>query len=91
MFSTLQYDKTQFFFISIKIIIILYGTIKGMPEQQKVDETVESTPLRDNKKSIKAVEQSSTALEEEVNNATETDNDDEQDDVAETDNDDLKG
>jgi len=62
-----------------------------MPEQQKVDETVESTSLTDNKKSIKAVEQSSTALEEEVNNAAETDNDDGQDDAAETDNDDLKG
>jgi hypothetical protein len=91
MFSTLQYDKMQSFFIIIKIIIILSGTIKGMPEQQKVDETVESTSLRDNKKSIKAVEQSSTALEEEANNAAETDNDDEQEDVAETDNDDLKG
>jgi hypothetical protein len=91
MFSTLQYDKKRSFFIIIKIIIILSGTIKGMPEQQKVDETVESTSLRDNKKSIKAVEQSSTALEEEANNAAETDNDDEQDDVAETDNDDLKG
>ena len=75
----------------IKIIIILSGTIKGMPEQQKVDETIESASLKDNKKSIKAVEQSSTALEEEANNAAETDNDDEQDDVAETDNDDLKG
>ena len=62
-----------------------------MPEQQKVDETVESRSLKDNKKSIKAVEQSSTALEEEVNNAAETDNDDGQDDTAETDNDDLKG
>lgn len=91
MFSTLQYDKMRSFFIMIKIIIILSGTIKGMPEQQKVDETVESTSLRDNKKSIKAVEQSSTALEEEANNAAETDNDDEQDDMAETDNDDLKG
>jgi hypothetical protein len=60
-----------------------------MPEQQKVDETIESTSLRDNKKS-KAVEQSSTALEKEINNATETDNDDEQDDTTETDNDDLK-
>lgn len=62
-----------------------------MPEQQKVDETIESTSLKDNKKSIKAVEQSSTALEKEINNATETDNDDEQDDTTETDNDDLKG
>jgi hypothetical protein len=61
-----------------------------MPEQQKVDETIESTSLRDNKKSIKAVEQSSTSLEKEINNATETDNDDEQDDTTETDNDDLK-
>ena len=91
MFSTLRYDKMRSLFIMIKIIIILSGTIKGMPEQQKVDETVESTSLRDNKKSIKAVEESSTALEEETNNAAETDNDDEQDDVAETDNDDLKG
>jgi hypothetical protein len=81
----------QSFFIIIKIIIILNGTIKGMPEQQKVDETVESTSLRDNKKSIKAVEQSSTALENEINNAAETDNDDEQDDAAESNNDDLKG
>ena len=61
-----------------------------MPEQQKVDETIESTSRKDNKKSIKAVEQSSTALEKEINNATETDNDDEQDDITETDNDDLK-
>ena len=74
----------------IKIIIILQGTIKGMPEQQKVDETIESTSLKDNKKSIKAVEQSSTALEKEINNAAETDNDDEQDDSTETDNDDFK-
>jgi hypothetical protein len=63
-----------------------------MPEQQKVDETVESTSLTDNKKSIKAVEQSSTALVKEINNAAETDNDDdEQDESTETDNDDLKG
>lgn len=64
-----------------------------MPEQQKVDETIESTSRKDNKKSIKAVEQSSTALEKDINNATETDDDDddEQDDTAETDNDDLKG
>jgi hypothetical protein len=62
-----------------------------MPEQQKVDETIESTSLKDNKKSIKAVEQSSTALEKEINNATETDNDDELNDTTETDNDDLKG
>ena len=61
-----------------------------MPEQQKVDETVESTSLTDNKKSTKAVEQSSTALVNEINNAAETDNDDEQDDSTETDNDDLK-
>jgi hypothetical protein len=91
MFSTRQVGKTQSFFMIIKIIIILYGTIKGMPEQQKVDETVESTSLRDNKKSIKAVEQSSTGLEDEVNNAAETDSEDEQDDAAETDSDDLKG
>lgn len=63
-----------------------------MPEQQKVDETIESTSRKDNKKSIKAVEQSSTALEKDITNATETDDDDdEQDDTAETDNDDLKG
>ena len=67
-----------------------------MPEQQKVDETIESTSLRDNKKSTKAVEKSSTALEEEINNATETDSDeeeeeDEQDAMTETDSEDLKG
>jgi hypothetical protein len=57
-----------------------------MPEQQKVDETIESASLKDNKKSVRAVEQSSTALEKETDNATETDNVDELDDMTETDN-----
>jgi hypothetical protein len=91
MFPILNDDKTRLFFTAIKIIIISYETIRGMPEQQKVDETIESTSLRDNKKSIKAVEQSSTALEQEINNVAETDSDDEQDDTTETDSDDLKG
>ena len=37
-----------------------------MPEQQKVDDTIESTSLTTNKKLPKKVENSSTALEKEV-------------------------
>ncbi len=47
-----------------------------MPEQQKVDDTIESTSLTTNKKLPKKVENSSTALEKEVgedeNSAVET-------------------
>ncbi len=47
-----------------------------MPEQQKVDDTIESTSLTTNKKLPKKLENSSTALENEVgedeNSAVET-------------------
>lgn len=49
-----------------------------MPEQQKVDETIESTSLTTNKKIPKKIENSSTALEKEIeenlNLETESDN-----------------
>jgi len=54
-----------------------------MPEQQKVDETVESTSFIDKKKPTKAIEESSTALEKELNNAAGTEVDD-KDDAYET-------
>jgi hypothetical protein len=64
-----------------------------MPEQQKVDETIESTSLRRDKKIPKKIENASTALEEEEeekeNSTVETDMDN-GDSVLESDADDLK-
>ncbi len=59
-----------------------------MPEQQKVDETIESTSVFKKKISTK-VEQSSTALEKELDNATETEVND-QGNATETEGDYLK-
>ena len=59
-----------------------------MPEQQKVDETIESTSVLKKKKPTK-VEQSSTALEKDLNDATETEVDD-QGNATETEVDYLK-
>jgi len=64
-----------------------------MPEQQKVDETIESTSLRRDKKIPKKIENASTALEEEEeekeNSTVETDMDNGYS-VLESDADDLK-
>ena len=68
-----------------------------MPEQQKVDETIESTSLRRDKKIPKKIENASTALEkdkeeeeeEKENSTVETDMDN-GDSVLESDADDLK-
>ena len=59
-----------------------------MPEQQKIDETIESITNKDKKK-ITKVEQSSTALEKEQNFDTEIEVDD-QDSLLESDVVDLK-
>ena len=63
-----------------------------MPEQQKVDETVESTSLITDKKIPKKIENSSTALEKEERDEnyvieTESDNND---NILEYDSEDLK-
>jgi len=61
-----------------------------MPEQQKVDETIESTNKTTDKKMTKKIEQSSTSLEKDENYtiASETEND--EDSLLESDAEDLK-
>lgn len=60
-----------------------------MPEQQKIDETIESTK-RLNKKKLSKIEQSSTSLENQQNSVVETDLDDDTKSILETQDDELK-
>ena len=60
-----------------------------MPEQQKIDETIESTK-RLNKKKLSKIEQSSTSLENQQNPVVETDSDDDTKSISETQDDELK-
>lgn len=60
-----------------------------MPEQQKIDETIESTK-RLNKKKLSKIEQSSTSLENQQKPAIETGSDDDTNSILETQDDELK-
>jgi hypothetical protein len=60
-----------------------------MPEQQKIDETIESTK-RLNKKKLSKIEQSSTSLENQQNPVVETGSDDDTKSILETQDDELK-
>lgn len=60
-----------------------------MPEQQKIDETIESTK-RLNKKKLSKIEQSSTSLENQQNPVIETGSDDDTKSILETQDDELK-
>ncbi len=54
---------------------ILINCYEDMPEQQKIDETIESTK-RLNTKKLSKIEQSSTSLENQQNPVVETGSDD---------------
>ena len=54
---------------------IIWSTIEVMPEQQKIDETVETTKSL-NKKKLSKIEQSSTSLENQQNSAPEVSSED---------------
>jgi hypothetical protein len=60
-----------------------------MPEQQKIDETIESTK-RLNRKKLSKIEQSSTSLENQQNPVVETGSDDDTKSILETQDDELK-
>ena len=60
-----------------------------MPEQQKIDETIESTKKL-NKKKLSKIEQSSTSLENQQKPAIETGSDDDTNSILETQDDELK-
>ncbi len=63
-----------------------------MPEQQKIDETIE-TAKNLNKKKLSKIEQSSTSLENRQNSASEVeleDNDNDANSILETQDDELK-
>ncbi len=60
-----------------------------MPEQQKIDETIESTK-RLNKKKLSKIEQSSTSLENQQDPVVETGSDDDTKSILETQDDELK-
>jgi hypothetical protein len=60
-----------------------------MPEQQKIDETIESTKSL-NKKKLSKIEQSSTSLENQQNPVVETGSDDDTKSILETQDDELK-
>lgn len=63
-----------------------------MPEQQKIDETIE-TARSLNKKKLSKIEQSSTSLENRQNSASEVeleDNDNDANSILETQDDELK-
>ncbi len=60
-----------------------------MPEQQKIDEKIESTK-RLNKKKLSKIEQSSTSLENQQNPVVETGSDDDTKSILETQDDELK-
>ena len=60
-----------------------------MPEQQKIDKTIESTKKL-NKKKLSKIEQSSTSLENQQKPAIETGSDDDTNSILETQDDELK-
>jgi hypothetical protein len=60
-----------------------------MPEQQKIDETIESAKNL-NKKKLSKIEKSSTSLENQQNSAAETGSDDDAKSILETQDDELK-
>ena len=59
-----------------------------MPEQQKIDETIETA--RSLKKKSSKIEQSSTALENQQNSASEVGSEDDANSILETQDDELK-
>jgi hypothetical protein len=61
-----------------------------MPEQQKVDETVESTTTIRDKKIPKKLKQSSTALEKDDEENLSIDSENNDDDILQSDVEDLK-
>ena len=62
-----------------------------MPEQQKIDETIETAKSL-NKKKLSKIEQSSTSLENQQNSASEVDSEDnDATSILETQDDELKG
>lgn len=75
----------------IRFYIICYTT-DVMPEQQKIDETIESTKKL-NKKKLSRIEQSATSLENKQNDETTTETGLEDDDtinILETQDDEVK-
>lgn len=73
----------------IKIIIINISNYV-MPEQQKVDETVESTTTIRDKKIPKKIRQSSTALEKDDDEYLSLGSENNDDDILQSDVEDLK-
>jgi hypothetical protein len=61
-----------------------------MPEQQKVDETIESTSKTTDKKMPKKIEQSSTSLEKDENYTIDSESENNEDGLLESDAEDLK-
>jgi hypothetical protein len=70
---------------------IVWSTTEVMPEQQKIDETIETAKSL-NKKKLSKIEQSSTSLENQQNTASEVDSEDNDDatSILETQDDELK-
>ena len=61
-----------------------------MPEQQKVDETIESTSKTTDKKMPKKIEQSSTSLEKDENYTIDSETENDEGSLLESDTEDLK-
>jgi len=61
-----------------------------MPEQQKVDETIESTSKTTDKKMPKKIEQSSTSLEKDESYTIDSESENNEDSILESDAEDLK-
>ena len=61
-----------------------------MPEQQKVDETIESTTTTTDKKMPKKIEQSSTSLEKDENYTIDSESENDEDSLLESDAEDSK-
>ena len=70
---------------------IVWSTTDVMPEQQKIDETIETAKSL-NKKKLSKIEQSSTSLENQQNAASEVGSEDNDDatSILETQDDELK-
>jgi len=69
---------------------IIWYTTDTMPEQQKIDETIETAKSL-NKKKLSKIEQSSTSLENQQNSASEVDSEDnDATSILETQDDELK-
>jgi hypothetical protein len=70
---------------------IVWSTTEVMPEQQKIDETIETAKSL-NKKKLSKIEQSSTSLENQQNTASEVGSEDNDDatSILETQDDELK-